>query len=56
MRRAVALSLMVALVIGGLAIAEGVTVTAHRGASGYLPELTLESYAMAHAQGVDYID
>ena len=56
MRRVVALSLMVALVAGGLAFAEGVTVTAHRGASGYLPELTLESYAMAHAQGVDYIE
>ncbi len=56
MRRVVALGLMAALVFAGLAIAEGVTVTAHRGASGYLPELTLESYAMAHAQGVDYIE
>lgn len=32
------------------------TVIAHRGASGYLPEHTLESAAMAHAMGVDYIE
>ena len=31
-------------------------VIAHRGASGYLPEHTLEGAAMAHAMGVDYID
>ncbi len=30
-------------------------VIAHRGASGYLPEHTLEAKAMAHAMGVDYI-
>lgn len=29
---------------------------AHRGASGYLPEHTLESYAMAHAMGADFIE
>jgi glycerophosphoryl diester phosphodiesterase len=34
----------------------GFTVIAHRGASGYLPEHTLESVAMAHAMGVDYIE
>lgn len=32
------------------------TVIAHRGASGYLPEHTLATYAMAHAQGADYIE
>jgi glycerophosphoryl diester phosphodiesterase len=31
-------------------------VIAHRGASGYLPEHTLESVAIAHAMGVDYIE
>ena len=31
-------------------------VIAHRGASGYLPEHTLEGVAMAHAMGVDYIE
>jgi len=32
------------------------TVIAHRGASGYLPEHTLEAVAMAHDQGADYIE
>lgn len=31
-------------------------VIAHRGASGYLPEHTLESKAMAFAQGADYLE
>ncbi len=31
-------------------------VIAHRGASGYLPEHTLEGYAMAHAQGAHYVE
>lgn len=31
-------------------------VIAHRGASGYLPEHTLESKSMAHAMGADYIE
>jgi len=31
-------------------------VIAHRGASGYLPEHTLEAYSMAYAWGVDYIE
>ena len=31
-------------------------VIAHRGASGYLPEHTLESAAYAHALGADYIE
>ncbi|MCY4358347.1 MAG: glycerophosphodiester phosphodiesterase [Gammaproteobacteria bacterium] len=32
------------------------TVIAHRGASAYLPEHTLEAKAMAHAMGADYIE
>jgi glycerophosphoryl diester phosphodiesterase len=32
------------------------TVIAHRGASGYVPEHTLEGVAMAHAMGVDYVE
>lgn len=31
-------------------------IIAHRGASGYLPEHTLEAYAMAHAQRADFIE
>lgn len=31
-------------------------VIAHRGASGYLPEHTLEAKALAHAMGADYIE
>jgi glycerophosphoryl diester phosphodiesterase len=46
----------------GAALATSVTsagepiVIAHRGASGYLPEHTLEAVAVAHAQGADYIE
>lgn len=32
------------------------TIIAHRGASGYLPEHTLESYALAYGMGADYIE
>ena len=32
------------------------TVIAHRGASSYLPEHSLAAYAMAYAQGTDYIE
>lgn len=31
-------------------------IVAHRGASGYLPEHTLEAKAMAYAQGADYLE
>ncbi|MFP4173914.1 MAG: glycerophosphodiester phosphodiesterase [Candidatus Hydrogenedentota bacterium] len=34
----------------------GKTVIAHRGAPGYLPEHTLEGYAMAYGQGADYLE
>ena len=46
---------LVALHSGAVA-AEGPVVIAHRGASGYLPEHTLEAQAMAHAQGADFIE
>ncbi|MGB4697730.1 MAG: metallophosphoesterase [Methanothrix sp.] len=36
------------------AIAEEKLVIAHRGASGYLPEHTLEAYALAYGMGADY--
>ena len=35
---------------------EAVLVIAHRGASGYLPEHTLEAKAYAHALGAHYIE
>lgn len=38
------------------AYAYGKAVIAHRGAPGYLPEHTLESYAMAYGQGADYLE
>lgn len=46
------------LILGpaGLAEAGQGLVIAHRGASGYLPEHTLEAYAMAYAQGADYLE
>ena len=37
-------------------VAEEPLVIAHRGASGYLPEHTLEAKAMAHAMGAHYIE
>ena len=52
---------LLALVFVGLmgawvARADEKIVIAHRGASGYLPEHTLEAYAMAYAMGADYIE
>ncbi|HNR30022.1 MAG TPA: glycerophosphodiester phosphodiesterase [Candidatus Hydrogenedentes bacterium] len=45
-----------ALLLAAPVLAEGKIVIAHRGASGYLPEHTLEAYAYAHAVGADYIE
>lgn len=45
--------LMTLLVSRGLSAFE---VIAHRGASGYLPEHTLEALVLAYAQGADYIE
>ncbi|RDV25173.1 glycerophosphodiester phosphodiesterase [Alteromonas aestuariivivens] len=38
------------------ALAQAFDVVAHRGASGYLPEHTLEAVTLAHAQGADFIE
>ncbi|WP_416374910.1 glycerophosphodiester phosphodiesterase family protein, partial [Methanothrix soehngenii] len=38
------------------AITEEKLVIAHRGASGYLPEHTLEAYALAYGMGADYVE
>jgi glycerophosphoryl diester phosphodiesterase len=48
--------LLYAFVWPGDLVAEQPLVIAHRGASGYLPEHTLEAKAMAHAMGADYIE
>ncbi|MBL9114221.1 MAG: glycerophosphodiester phosphodiesterase [Verrucomicrobiaceae bacterium] len=51
------LTLNLALLVAAFApAAERQIVVAHRGASGYLPEHTLEAKAMAHAQGADFIE
>jgi len=55
-------SLLIAVFLVGLTLpifSEGQLdkiVIAHRGASGYLPEHTLEAYAMAYALGADFIE
>ena len=50
------LSIFVAALAVGSAPGAGPIVIGHRGASGYLPEHTLESQALAHAQGADFIE
>lgn len=42
--------------MAGHAAGESPIIIAHRGASGYLPEHTLEAYAMAYALGADYVE
>lgn len=54
-RRKLLVALTVLLLSGSLRAAD-VTVIAHRGASGYLPEHTLEAYAYAYAVGSDFIE
>lgn len=51
-------ALATALISAGIfpAAAGDKIVIAHRGACGYVPEHTLEAYAMAHAMGADYIE
>ena len=39
-----------------LAVDGGKVIVAHRGASGYLPEHTLEAKALGYAMGVDYLE
>lgn len=51
-------ALMAVAAMGGAAMAQDgdKIVVAHRGASGYLPEHTLESKALAYMMGVDYLE
>lgn len=51
----VSIFLMVLLSVSAMAETRPLVI-AHRGASGYLPEHTLESAAYAHALGADYIE
>ena len=46
---------LVAAMMASASFAQKIVI-AHRGASGYLPEHTLEAKAMAYAQGADYIE
>lgn len=48
-------ALVMTLVAGQPALAQKLVI-AHRGASGYLPEHTLEAKAMAYAMGADYVE
>jgi len=48
-------ALLSVALLGCVGVSE-VIVIAHRGASGYLPEHTLEAYAMAYALGADFIE
>lgn len=64
MRKSVCVSrlvLMIAGIVLWCAFAQAqdrgkAVVIGHRGACGYLPEHTLESYAFAYAQGADYVE
>jgi len=60
-RSLVGLAILTVALVGGTAAlaADPVPpplVIAHRGASGHLPEHTLAGYALAHAQGADFIE
>jgi len=48
--------LFFSLLVPVFSSAEQPVVIAHRGASGYLPEHTLEAKAMAHAMGADFLE
>ncbi len=50
------LLLLCAVLVGGGAGVADPIVIAHRGASGYLPEHTLEAYSLAYGMGADYIE
>jgi glycerophosphoryl diester phosphodiesterase len=51
-----ALFLLAASLTVSAAAASDKVIIAHRGASGYLPEHTLEAVAMAHAMGADFLE
>lgn len=48
--------LVALLLASGAAVADAPAVIAHRGASGYLPEHTLEAKALAHGLGADFLE
>ncbi|CAM3346580.1 MULTISPECIES: glycerophosphodiester phosphodiesterase [Yersinia] len=54
--KALVAGIILASSMAGVAQAAEKIVIAHRGASGYLPEHTLPSKAMAYAQGADYLE
>jgi len=59
MRRRLGAAVLTGVIaLAGVKVAAGgeKTVIAHRGASGYLPEHTLEAKATAHAMGADFIE
>lgn len=58
MKKLLSLCLLAIMVLGASAAVAGSNkvVIAHRGASGYLPEHTLEAKAAAYFMGVDYIE
>jgi hypothetical protein len=53
---ALALALVAATAAGAGERAASPIVIGHRGASGYLPEHTLEAYALAIELGADYVE
>jgi glycerophosphoryl diester phosphodiesterase len=48
--------LFIVLILSTVAFGQTKSIIGHRGAAGYLPEHTLESYALAYAMGADYIE
>ena len=56
MRKPLLFSLVTALVMSSTQSLADKIVIAHRGASGYLPEHTLEAKAMAYGMGAHYIE
>lgn len=50
------ISLTVCVLFSPNVVAQDQLIIAHRGASGYLPEHTLEAKVLAHAMGADYIE
>ena len=56
MKRFLVFGFSLLMVFFAFASASEVIVIAHRGASGYLPEHTLEAYALAYGLGADFIE
>ena len=56
MRRVITATLLIFLTLPGMLNAQPPIVIAHRGASGYRPEHTIESYRLAIEMGADFIE